>query len=107
MVRWADSDRIERAVEDWGEGVRRRHPDVVEIYWYGSWVSGTATPASDVDLCVVVGSDDRRPRDRVPELLPERFPVGVDLVVLTEDEMAAAAARAPSWHEAVTSGRRL
>lgn len=65
------------------------------------------TPASDVDLCVVVESDDRRPRDRIPDYLPDRFPAGVDLLVLTEAELENLAARAPTWHRAIVSGRAV
>lgn len=107
MIRWAEPERVGAAVEAFAEEVRQRHPAVTSIYWYGSWVSGGATPSSDVDLCVVVESDARRPRDRVPDFLPAGFPVGVDLVVLTEDELAGLADRSPSWHAAITGGRRL
>ena len=106
MVRWADPDRIAEAVREYAENLRRR-PEVSRIYWYGSWVAGVATPSSDVDLCVIVKADVRRPRDRVPDYLPERFPVGLDLVVLTEDEMEELPERAPSWHRAMVEGREL
>ena len=106
-MRWADPERIAAAVREYAEALRRDRPDVSRIYWYGSWVSGTATPSSDVDLCVVVGTDTRTPRDRLPDFLPDRFPVGVDLVVLTEAEMEALPERAPSWHEAIVAGREL
>lgn len=107
MVRWADPERIAAAVARYAGLLRARHPEVTEIYWCGSWVSGAATPTSDVDLCVVVESDERRPRDRLPDCLPSRFPVGIDLHVLTEEEMAGLPERAPTWHRAIVSGRRL
>lgn len=62
--------------------------------WYGSWVSADATPSSDVDFCVVVATDERRPRGR-------------DVVVLTEDEMKQLADRAPLWRKAIVGGREL
>jgi predicted nucleotidyltransferase len=107
VIRWADPDRIAAAVSEYAEALRNRRPGVSDIYWYGSWVSGRATPSSDVDLCVVIDVDDRRPRDRLPDYLPARFPVGMDLVVLTEGEMAALPERAPSWHRAIVAGRRM
>ena len=108
MVRWADPERIEAAVKAYADEVRRSHSRVSRILWYGSWVSGVPTPASDVDLCVVLeGSEPRRPRDRIPEYLPDRFPVGMDLTVLTEEELADLARRAPSWHRAIVSGRSM
>lgn len=107
MVRWADYDRIREAVRELAADLRRREPEVTRIYWYGSWVAGTATPSSDVDLCVVVEDDERRPRHRVPDFLPRRFPVGVDMVVLTEDEFDALPRRAPSWHAAILEGEEV
>lgn len=107
MVRWADPDRVEDAVREWAEDQRRRHPRVTRIFWYGSWVSGHPTPSSDVDLCVVLTHDDRAPRHRVPDFLPDRFPAGIDLLVVTEEELRELARRTPGWYEAITSGRRM
>lgn len=87
--------------------LRTRHPGVRRIYWYGSWVSGIPRPSSDVDLCIVVEADERPPRDRTPDYLPERFPVGVDLIVLTERELDALAEQSPSWHRAIVSGQEV
>lgn len=107
VVRWADPDRIGDAVREYAADLRKRRPEVSRIYWYGSWISGEATPSSDADLCVVVEADERKPRERVGEYLPVRLPVGVDLVVLTEDEMEQLADRAPSWRRAIIEGREL
>lgn len=107
MVRWADPELVTEAVRAYAADLRRRRPDVTEIYWYGSWVSGTPTASSDVDLCVVVETDPRRPRDRLPDFLPSRFPVGIDLAVVTRAELDELARRAPSRHEAIVSGRRI
>jgi len=107
MVRWADPTRIADAVRSHAEAIREAHPDVSRVLWYGSWVRGVPTPSSDVDLCVVVRKDARRPRDRIPDFLPTRFPVGIDLVVVTEGELAALGERSPSWHAAITSGRTM
>lgn len=107
MVRWADPDRVADAVAAYAASVRSKHPQVSRILWYGSWVTGGATPSSDVDLCVVVRSDSRRPRDRIPDYMPDRFSTGLDLLVLTEEELGALATRSPTWHEAIVSGRAV
>jgi len=107
MVRWADVEAVSTAVEACASSIRRHHPEVSRILWYGSWVSGTATPSSDVDLCVVVHADDRRPLDRIPDYLPDDFPTGIDLFVLTEAEIDSLAVRSPAWHRAITSGKAL
>lgn len=107
MVRWADPERIAEAVRGWAEEQRSRHPEISRIFWYGSWVTGRPTPSSDADLCVVLTDDDRPPRHRVPDYLPDRFPVGIDLVVVTEGELEDLARRAPGWYDAITSGWRV
>lgn len=106
-MRWAGPRAIERAVHGWAAAQRDRHPQVSRIFWYGSWVSGRPTPSSDVDLCVVLTDDHRRARDRIPDFLLEAFPVGMDLIVLTERELEEMAGRSPGWHRAITSGRRV
>ena len=95
------------AVEAYAEGLLTAGRGVEAVYWYGSWVSGVPTPSSDADLCVLVEADGRRPRDRVPDFLPARFPVPVDVLVLTPEELDGLRERAPSWHRAITSGRRF
>jgi uncharacterized protein len=107
MVRWADPERIAEAVREYAAAMRREKPQVRRIYWYGSWVSGDPIPSSDADICVVVSEDERRPRDRLPEFLPARFPVGIDLSVVTEEELESLRERAPEWYRAITSGRLL
>lgn len=107
MVRWAESERIAVAVQSYAESLRARGRGVRRVLWYGSWVSGVPTPTSDVDLLVVVDSDERRPRDRIPDYLPDRFPVGVDLVVLTERELEDLAEHSPEWYRALTAGKEM
>jgi uncharacterized protein len=107
VVRWADPERIASAVRDFAAALRREKPQVRRIYWYGSWVSGRPTPSSNADICVVVFADERRPRERLPEFMPARFPVGVDLNVVTEDELESLRERSPEWYRAITSGRLM
>jgi uncharacterized protein len=107
VVRWADPERVGESVRAYADDLRRRSPSIRKILWYGSWVSGVPTPRSDVDLCIVLEADHRRPRDRIPEYLPDRFPVGIDLIVLTEGELQELERRSPSWHRAIVSGREV
>jgi HEPN domain-containing protein len=68
-------------------------PNAVAVYLFGSFARGTAVPGSDVDLLVVVDRDPRPPRDRIPDHLPGAFPVGVDVIVWTREEMEERLAR--------------
>ncbi len=107
MIRWADRERVARAVQGYAEDLRRERPEVRDVYWYGSWVNGTPTPGSDADLCVVLSRDERPRRERLPDYLPSRFPTGVDLVVLTREELGRLRDISPEWYEAITTGRRF
>ena len=106
-MRWANPERVAAAVREYAQALRRRDPAVSRVLWYGSWVAGVPTPSSDMDLCVVLDSDGRRPRDRLPDYLPDRFPVGIDLIVLTEEELEKLTERSPAWHRAIVSGKAL
>jgi hypothetical protein len=60
-----------------------------------------------VDLCIVVSEDPRRPQERIPEYLPARFPVPLDLTVLTEEEFTDLPEHSPEFSRAILGGRRL
>ena len=65
--------------------------DVEEIVVFGSFENGTWAPGSDLDVFVVLARADQPVRDRIPALMPRRFPVGMDLFPYTREEMAALA----------------
>ena len=77
---------IRKALEEYIAKLKVR-PEVVAVYLCGSWAKGTYTPYSDVDLLILIKGDSRRPHERVPDYLPDRFPVGVDLFIYTLDEL--------------------
>jgi predicted nucleotidyltransferase len=72
--------------------------------WFGSWVTGGWSPGSDVDLCIVIEPSTKPARDRVSDYLPRTFPVGIDLFVYTEDEIARLATEHPSFARAIEAG---
>lgn len=86
-------------------------PALRRVILFGSLVAGIPTPRSDADLVVVLSeSDQREPRDRVPEvrraLMP--LPCPVDLFVLTSEELDRHAREGhPLVREALAHGRDL
>lgn len=82
-----DRRRVREALRELVERRYRPDPNVVAVYLFGSFVRGDAVPGSDVDLLVVLARDPRPPRDRVPDYLPDGFPVGVDVVPWTLAEL--------------------
>jgi predicted nucleotidyltransferase len=104
----------DRRIEELRASARRavaRIPAIRRVLLFGSLAHGGATPRSDADLLVVVErSEEREPRDRVPEVLRALLPLPcpVDLFVLTPEEVQRHAEEGhPLLREAVTRGRDL
>lgn len=64
------------------------HPEVEEVVVFGSFADGTYAPGSDLDVFLRLTGSDKSVRDRIPDLLPRFFPVGVDLFPFTDAELA-------------------
>ncbi len=84
--------------------LRRQHPEIVRAIWFGSWVNGIPTPRSDIDLCLILASSNKIPRDRIPDYLPVGFPVGIDLIVYSLNEFEQLRDTSPGLYRAITSG---
>lgn len=104
VIKSVDRDQIRQAVLAFAAQIRKQHPEVERVTWFGSWVTGLPAPGSDVDLCLILSSSDKPPRDRVPDYLPLGFPVGVDLFAYTKDEFERLRISSPGWYKAITSG---
>ena len=103
-VRYADPEAIRRAVTTYAQDLRAGHSEIRSIRWFGSWVNNSASVGSDVDLCIVIERSEKARRDRLPEYLPLSFPVGIDLFVFTEEELAQLRKDHPSFAQAIDSG---
>jgi len=79
--------RVRRAVDDYVHALAARHGEIEEVMLFGSLASGTPVPGSDVDLLLILTSSDRPFRERIPLLLPGRFPVGVDVFPYSRPEV--------------------
>lgn len=62
-------------------------PRVVAVVLFGSFARGDAMPGSDVDLLIVLASDERRFLDRIEDFQPDGFPIGVDVIPWTLAEL--------------------
>lgn len=99
-----DREQVRQAVAAYAQALRQGHAEVERIIWFGSWVNGLPSPGSDVDLCLIVSTTDKPPRDRISQYLPLGFPVGVDLCVYTRAEFELLPSRSPGWYQAINSG---
>lgn len=107
VVKSANRQEITQAVTRYVARLRAEHPEVEQVLWFGSWVTGLPTPGSDVDLCLILSSSDKPLRDWIPDYLPVGFPVGVDLFAYTRAEFEHLRDSAPTWHAIISSGREL
>jgi predicted nucleotidyltransferase len=80
-------EAVRRALDEYVQTLAACHPELEEVILFGSLVHGTPVPGSDVDLLLVLSTSDRPFPGRIPEFLPTRFPVGVDLFPYTRDEL--------------------
>lgn len=104
VIKSIDPDRIRQAVHDFAAQLRRHHPEVERVIWFGSWMTGLPAPGSDVDLCLILSSSGKPPRDRISDYLPLGFPVGVDLFAYTREEFEQLQTSSPGWYKAIASG---
>jgi hypothetical protein len=51
-------------------------------------VKGTYGPGSDIDVVVLLQRSEKPMRERIPDFLPGRFPVGMDVFPITGEELA-------------------
>ena len=93
VVKSLDEGAVRRAMDAYAARLLQAHPEVEEIVVFGSFADGTWAPGSDLDVFLVLSGSAKRVRDRIPDLLPGAFPVGVDLFPFTREEIAA---RTPS-----------
>jgi len=98
---------VEKAVRNYAQWLRAQFAEVEHILWYGSWVSGSHTPRSDVDVCLIVSSSDMPRRERISKYLPFGFSVGMDLCVFTIEEFERLWEISPQWHQAIINGKAL
>ena len=93
VVKSIDEGAVRQAMDAYAARLLVAHPEVEEVIVFGSFADGTWAPGSDLDVFLVLSRSAKDVRDRIPDLLPGAFPVGVDLFPYTREEIAA---RAPS-----------
>jgi len=107
-ITYFDSGAVARALEDHVRSLVARHPEIEEVVLFGSLVTGTPVPGSDVDLLIILGSADGPFLDRIPAFLPSRFPVGMDVFPYTRAEVERLTSEGNAFiRGAIREGRTL
>ncbi len=92
VVRWPDAQTVARAVARWAERSVRQRPNVERIGYFGSYARGDWGVGSDLDLVVVVPTDEPFERRAASWDLAD-LPVPADLLVYTPEEWRSVSAR--------------
>ena len=89
-IKSVDRESVFEATRCFLASLKETHSELVGAYLFGSFVKGTYAPGSDIDILLVLSSSDKVMRDRIPDFLPGRFPVGVDILPYTVEELEKA-----------------
>jgi len=76
------------AARAWAERLRRDHPEVLRVGYFGSYARDDYVPGSDMDVLLeLAGSGKARWQDRAEDYHPDGFPVPVDIFAYTQKEI--------------------
>ncbi len=88
-VFWLNLDQVRTNLERTTERLAEKHPEIEEIWLFGSLARGDAVPGSDADLLVVLSNSRLSFLDRSAYYQPDFCGVGVDVLAYTRAELAS------------------
>ena len=86
VLKWPSHDAVDKAVRDWAIKEAQKHPELVQLGYFGSYARRDWGVGSDLDLVAVVkaSSEPFERRNLSWDMSP--LPVPADLLVYTEEE---------------------
>jgi predicted nucleotidyltransferase len=91
-------------MDDYAAKLLAANAAVEEIIVFGSFAEDRYAPGSDLDVFIMLATAQGRPRDRMADFLPGKFPVPMDVFPFTRREMTEldsspllAAVRKSNW----------
>ncbi|MBI4582672.1 MAG: nucleotidyltransferase domain-containing protein [Planctomycetes bacterium] len=97
IVRSVPREEVISTLKEWTKNLSRNHPEVRRVGIFGSYARGDYTPASDVDVIVVVSESGTPIRKRSLDYPPPPGAVGAEVFVYTEAELAAMQRESSPW----------
>ncbi len=82
-----------------------KHPEVVEVWLFGSVARGEAVPGSDADLFIILDDCQLPFLERSLAYQPEFCGIGVDVFAYTREELTAMEAQEHSFLVGVNAAR--
>jgi predicted nucleotidyltransferase len=70
-----------------GREIKVAHPEVKKILLFGSLARNNGVPGSDADLLMILSFSDKPFLERIPEYLPSKLPVAIDVFPYTQKEI--------------------
>lgn len=86
VLKWPDRSTVNRAVREWAEAERKRHPELQRLGYFGSYARGDWGVGSDLDLVAVVDRSSEPFERRCLSWDSTNLPVPAELLVYTADE---------------------
>jgi predicted nucleotidyltransferase len=86
-IKSVDAKEVRRRADEYARELFATQLAVEEVIVFGSFANDTYAPGSALDLFIVLNEANERPRERVRQFLPTRFPVPVDVFPFTRAEM--------------------
>ena len=86
-VFWLNVDQVRACLRQAVERLVQSHPEIEEVWLFGSLARGDAVPGSDADLLVVLSGSQEAFLDRSVRYQPDSCGIGVDVLAYTRDEV--------------------
>ena len=104
-VYWINLNELKACLTEAIEGMAARHPEVAEVWLFGSVARGEAVPGSDADLFIVLDDCELPFLERSLAYQPEFCGVGVDVFAYTRVELAVMEAQGHPFLAGVKAAR--
>jgi uncharacterized protein len=102
---WLNLDGVKSRLTRAAQKLAEMHPEITEIWLFGSLARGEAVPGSDADVLVVLEDCELSFLERSSHYQPEFGGVGVNLLAYTRQELEQMAADGHKFLERITSER--
>ena len=86
VLKWPSHDTVDRAVREWAIEQAKKHPDLLQLGYFGSYARRDCGVGSDLDLVAVIKESSEPFEHRNLSWDTSPLPVPADLLVYTEKE---------------------
>ena len=86
VLKWPSHDTVDRAVREWATEEAKKHPELLQLGYFGSYARRDWGVGSDLDLVAVVKESSEPFERRNLSWNMSSLPVPADLLVYTEKE---------------------